>query len=189
MPIVGTGAGVVRLEDPRLLRGQATFIEDLELPRSLHVAFVRAEYPHARLRTIRVGDALAVDGVITAATAYDLGARPIPAVVPHPALRPCGQPILADGVVRYVGEPIAAVVAESRAATEDGVAAVSIEYEALQPVPNAEAAVEYSAPVLHRELGDNLAGSFEVRVGDPEAAFAAADRIVRGRFYVQRYTG
>ncbi|MBV9134623.1 MAG: xanthine dehydrogenase family protein molybdopterin-binding subunit, partial [Chloroflexi bacterium] len=105
MPLQGMGAAMRRLEDPRLLRGQATFIEDLELPRQLHVAFARGEYPHARLRTIRVADALQVAGVVSVATAYDLGARRIPAVVPHPALRPCGQPILADGAVRYVGEP------------------------------------------------------------------------------------
>jgi carbon-monoxide dehydrogenase large subunit len=189
MPIARIGAAVRRLEDPRLLRGQATFIEDLELPRQLHVAFVRAEYPHARLRTVGIADALAVDGVVTVASAYDLGAPTIPAVVSHPALRPCGQPMLADGVVRYVGEPIAAVLAETRAAAEDGAAAVAIDYEPLQPVPSAEAAVAFSAPVLHQTLGDNLAGTFEVRVGDPEGAFQSADRIVRGRFYVQRYTG
>src|SRR5579859_3074241 len=183
------GAAVRRLEDPRLLRGQATFVEDLELPRALHVAFVRSEYPHARVRAINIRDALRLDGVVTVASAYDLGATPIPAMVPHPALRPCGQPILADGVVRYVGEPIVAVVAETRAAALDAAESVQVEYEPLQPVPSAEAAVEFTAPTLHPQLGDNLAGSFSVRVGDPEAAFVEADRVVRGRFYVQRYTG
>jgi carbon-monoxide dehydrogenase large subunit len=189
MPIAGIGAAVRRLEDPRLLRGQATFIEDLELPRQLHVAFVRGEHPHARIRAIHVDDALGVQGVVTIAAGQDIGPLTIPASVPHPALRPCGQPILADGVVRYVGEPIAAVLAETRAAAEDGVGAVTIDYEPLPPVPSAEAAVELGAPVLHKHLGDNLAGGFDVRVGDPEGAFAAADRIVSGRFYVQRYTG
>src|SRR5690349_5962090 len=103
MPLVGTP--VRRLEDPRLLRGQANFLEDLELPRQLHLAFVRSEYPHARLRAVHLADARALDGVAGAFTAYELGARTIHAVVSHPALRPCRQPILADGVVRYVGEP------------------------------------------------------------------------------------
>src|SRR5690349_6656164 len=120
------GAAMRRLEDPRLLRGQATFIEDLELPRELHVAFVRSEYPHARLGSIRTEDALSIDGVVSIASACDLGARTIAAVVPHPALRPCGQPILADIVVRYVGEPILAMVGETRAAAEDGAAAVQV---------------------------------------------------------------
>ena len=189
MPVSGVGAALPRFEDPRLLRGQANFIEDLELPRQLHVAFVRSEYPHARLRAIRVGEARTVQGVADVISAYELGARTIHAVVGHPALRPCGQPTLADGVVRYVGEPIVAVLGETRAAAEDGAQTVEIDYEPLQPVPTAEAAVEFSAPVLHRQLGDNLAASFDVRVGNPEAAFAAADRVVRGRFYVQRYTG
>jgi carbon-monoxide dehydrogenase large subunit len=182
MPTAGIGAPLRRLEDPRLLRGQASFIEDLEFPRQLHVMFARSEYPHARLRRIDVGDALAF-------TAADLGARTIHAVVGHAALRPCAQPILADEVVRYVGEPIAAVLGETRAAAQDGVAGLTVDYEPLQVVPSAEAALGLGAPMLHPHLGDNLAGGFEVRVGDPDGAFAAADRIVRGRFYVQRYTG
>jgi carbon-monoxide dehydrogenase large subunit len=130
-----------------------------------------------------------VDGVAAVVTAYELGARTIHAVVPHAALRPCGQPILADGIARYVGEPIAAVAAETRSAAQDGAAEVTVDYEPLQPVPNAEAAVEFSAPLLHQHLEANLAGRFDVIVGDPDAAFAEAERIVRGRFYVQRYTG
>jgi aerobic carbon-monoxide dehydrogenase large subunit len=187
MPFVG--AAVRRFEDPRLLRGQAGFIEDLDLPRQLQVAFVRSEHPHARLASVDLQPARSVAGVAGAFASLDLGPRRIHATVTHPALRLCGQPILADGRVRYVGEPIAAVVAESRATAEDGVAAVVVDYEPLQSVPDARAAVEFSAPLLQPDLGDNLAGTFEVTVGDPDAAFAAADRIVKGRFYVQRYTG
>src|SRR5712691_3836576 len=110
MPLVG--APVRRLEDPRLLRGQATFIEDLELPRLLHVAFARSDFPHARLGHIELDAALAVRGVVAAFDGATLGTPRIPATVSHPALRPCAQPSLADGVVRYVGEPIALVVAE-----------------------------------------------------------------------------
>ena len=187
MPFVG--AALRRSEDARLLRGQATFLEDLELPRQLCVAFVRSEYPHARLTSVDLTKARDTEGVVDAVVAVDLGVRRIHATVTHPALRPCGQPILADEVVRYVGEPIAAIVAYSRASGEDGAAEVHVDYDPLQPVPDAQAAVEFSAPVLHAGLGDNLAGSFDVNVGDAEAAFAAADRIVRGRFYVQRHTG
>jgi carbon-monoxide dehydrogenase large subunit len=183
------GAALRRSEDPRLLRGQATFLEDLELPRQLHVAFVRSEHPHARLTSVDLTSARQVDGVVDAVAAQDLGVRRIHATVTHRALRPCGQPILADEVVRYVGEPIAAIVAHSRALAEDGAAEAVVDYDPLQPVPDAHAAVEFSAPVLHAELGDNLAGSFEINVGDAEAAFTAADRVVKGRFYVQRYTG
>src|SRR6266699_207120 len=149
MPLVGTA--VRRLEDPRLLRGQANFIEDLELPRQLHVAFVRSEYPHARLISVHLGAARFIDGVHSVVSSTELGARTIHAVVPHPALRPCAQPILADGTVRYVGEPIAAVLAETREAAWDGAEAVLVDYDPLQPVPGAEAALEFSAPLLHRQ--------------------------------------
>src|SRR6266851_7149340 len=187
MPFVG--ASVKRFEDSRLLRGEAGFIEDLELPRQLYVAFVRSVYPHARIRSVDLDAARSTDGVVEAVVGANLGNRRIRASVTHPALRPCGQPILADGVVRYVGEPIAAVVAESRPSAQDGAAWVLVDYDPLQPVPSAEAAIEFSAPLIHAQVPDNIAGDFEVKVGDPDAAFATADRIVRGRFYVQRYTG
>src|SRR5438874_421247 len=105
MPFVGSP--MRRLEDPRLVRGQAAFIEDHDLPRQLHVAFLRSEYPHARLMQVELADACATPGVVAAFTARDLGVRHIPPTVAHPALRPCAQPILADDVVRYVGEPVA----------------------------------------------------------------------------------
>src|SRR5712691_5485657 len=187
MPFVG--ASVKRFEDSRLLRGEAGFIEDLELPRQLYVAFVRSEYPHARITSVDLKAARSTQGVVEAVVGANLGNRRIHASVTHPALRPCGQPILADGVVRYVGEPIAAVIAETPAEAQDGAAAVVVDYEPLQPVPEAHAAVEFSAPLLHPELGNNVAGVINVKIGDPDTAFAAADRIVKGSFYVQRYTG
>src|ERR1700730_6698510 len=104
MPYVGSP--VRRFEDPRLPRGQATFIEDRELPRGLFVAFVRSQPPHARLLSVDLESALATRAVIAAFDGRVLGTSRIPATVGHPALRPCGQPMLADGVVRYVGEPI-----------------------------------------------------------------------------------
>ena len=107
-----------------------------------------------------------------------------------PALRPCGQPILADGIVRYVGEPIAAVLgrnARRRRGRRGG--GQSSTTSRCQPVPDAEAAVAVSAPLLHPHLGDNLAGHLRGPRRRPRRRFAAADRIVSGRFYVQRYTG
>ncbi|HEV7664026.1 MAG TPA: xanthine dehydrogenase family protein molybdopterin-binding subunit, partial [Chloroflexota bacterium] len=187
MPFVG--APVRRVEDARLLRGQGAFIEDLELPRQLHVAFVRSDFPHARLLGVDLTAALGIAGVVDAVTSEHIDTRTIHATVSHHALRPCGQPSLADGTVRYVGDPIAAVVAETRPLADDGAAAVAVDYDPLQPVPNALAAVEHSAPLLHSTLSNNLAGEFEVKVGDPDAAFREADRVISGRFYVQRYTG
>jgi aerobic carbon-monoxide dehydrogenase large subunit len=165
------------------------FIEDLELPRMLHVSFVRSQHPHARLSAISCEAGRTVPGVVAVLDGKTLSTARIQATVSHPALRPCSQPILADGVVRYVGEAIAVVAAETRAQADDGAAAIEVDYDPLDPVPNAEKAVDAGAPLLHPELGDNIAGSFSVRVGEPEKAFAEADRIVQGKFYVQRYTG
>ena len=187
-----TGQSVKRLEDPRLLQGQATFVDDLRLPGVRHVAFVRSIHPHARFR-VDATPARAVAGVVATFTAADLAGTPgfgeIPTVIPHPAQRPCGQTLLAKDKVRYVGEAIVAVVAESRYAAEDGAAAVVVDYEPLAPVPDAEHAVADGAAVLHEPLGDNLAATFTVTVGDAEAAFRAAEVVTRGRYYVHRHTG
>jgi len=183
------GASLKRLEDPRLLRGQATFVEDLRLPGLRHVAFVRSVHPHARFRvdasragTVSVGAALY--------TAADFpGVIAIPAVVPHEALRPCAQAPLARDRARYVGEPLAVVVAPTRYAAEDAAADVRVEYDVLEAVADADAALAPGAPLLHEGAPTNIAAEFTVRVGDADGAFAAAEIVTRGRYSVQRYTG
>src|SRR5262245_35434592 len=186
------GQPLKRLEDPRLLRGQATFLDDLRLPHLRHVAFVRSIHPHARF-WIDASAVTAVRGVVAVVTAADFAGqrefREIPTVIPHPALRPCGQLPLARDTVRYVGDAMAAVVADDRYAAEDGAAAVAVEYEPLDPVPDAERAIAAGAPVLHAPLGDNLAADFTVQVGDADAAFRGAEIVTRGRYYVHRHTG
>ncbi|MBM3221923.1 MAG: xanthine dehydrogenase family protein [Candidatus Rokubacteria bacterium] len=158
----------------------------------MHVALVRSMHPHARFR-VGAAPARAVDGVLSVVTATDFAAttgfQEIPTVIPHPALQPCGQLPLARDTVRYVGEPIVAVVAESRYAAEDGAAAVSVDYEPLDPVPDAQRAIEPDAPVLHEPLGDNVAAEFTVAAGDADAAFRDAEVVTRGRYYVHRHTG
>jgi len=187
-----SGQPLKRLEDPRLLRGQATFLDDLRLPEIRHVAFVRSIHPHARFH-VDVAAATAVTGVVAVVTALDFqGAREfraVPTVVPHAALRPCGQLPLARDKVRYVGEAMVAVVAESRYAAEDGATAVTVEYEPLDPVPDAPRATAPGAAVLHEPLGDNLAATFTVQVGDVDGAFRTAEVVTRGRYYVHRHTG
>src|SRR5262244_2219385 len=181
-----------RLEDSRLLRGEASFIEDVRLVGMLHVAFMRSIHGHARFR-VDASAALAAPAVIGVFTATDLdpgrAVPEIPTVVGHEALRSCRQPALAHAVVRFVGEPIAAVVAADRYAAEDAAAAVTVEYEPLVAVPDARAALAAGAAVLHEPLGDNIAADFTVRVGDAEAAFRSAEVITRGRYYVHRHTG
>jgi aerobic carbon-monoxide dehydrogenase large subunit len=154
------GQRVRRFEDPRLVAGQAAFLEDLRMPDLLHAAFVRSPYAHASLTSVptQAARSSSVAGVFTADD-FQLGTIPI--VIPHPALRPCAQPPLARDRVRFVGEPIAVVVATDRYAAEDGAAALAAELDLdpLPVVPGSEAALAPNAPILHEELGENLAGA------------------------------
>ncbi len=189
MPKKYSGRPLKRLEDPRLLRGQATFLDDLRVSGFRHVAFVRSIHPHARFR-VDTSAARAIPGVVGVFLAADFPqVNEIPVVIDHPALRPCRHPLLARDKVRYVGEPIAVVVAQSRYVAEDGADAVKVEYEPLQAVPDARAAGAAGAPLLHDHLGDNVAADFVVRVGDADAAFRSADVVTRATYYVHRYTG
>jgi aerobic carbon-monoxide dehydrogenase large subunit len=186
------GQPLKRLEDPRLLRGEGTFLDDLRLPGACHVAFVRSVHAHARIR-VETEAARAVPGTLGVFVADDVvaptGARDIPILIGHPALRPCRHPLLARGTVRYVGEPIAAVVAESRYAAEDAARAVTVRYEPLDAVADAEAALAPGAPVLHEHLGDNLLAEFVETIGEADGVFRDAPVVTRGRYYVHRHTG
>src|SRR5262249_20339749 len=113
----------------------------------------------------------------------------IPTVVSHPELRPCGQTPLATEKVRYVGEPMVAVVAEDRYAAEDGAAAVMVEDEPLDPGPNAQRATAPGAARLHEPLRDNLAAAVGVGGGAPDGALRSGEVVTRGRYYVHRHTG
>ena len=189
MPTRFAGQPLKRLEDPRLLRGQATFLDDLRLSGARDVAFVRSIHPHARFR-IDASAARAIAGVVGVFVGGDLHpAKEIPTVIDHPALRPCRHPLLADDKVRYVGQPIAAVVADNRYLAEDGAEGVKVQYDPLQAVPDARAAVAAGAALLHDGLQANIAADFTVRVGDADAAFRSADVTTRATYYVHRYTG
>lgn len=189
MPTPFVGRPLRRLEDPRLLRGRGTYLDDLRVPRLAHVAFVRSIHPHARFR-VDAAAARGADGVMGVFVAGDVptarGANDVPAVVAHPALRACQHPLLARDRVRYVGEAIAAIVATDRYAA---VGSVRVEYDPLPPVADAARAMAPDAPILHEDLGNNLAADFTDTVGDVDAAFRSADVVIRGRYCVQRYSG
>jgi len=126
------GKPLRRKEDGRFLRGQARYVDDLHLPGMLHLVVVRSPHAHARIREIRVEAARAVPGVVRVLTARDLegrlGAYGL-AGVEGTHVEPVPHPILAGDRVRYVGEPVAAVVAETRAAAEDAAGLVEVDYE------------------------------------------------------------
>ena len=191
MGVQAVGASVRRMEDPRLLRGEAAFVDDVRVPGLLHMAILRSPHAHARVLSVDVRAARQLAGVADAFCAADLGAgQPaIPALFSLEEFRPAPQYPLATDTVRFVGEPVAVVVAESRHVAEDALELIEVEYEPLDAVVDAHAAIQPGAPALHANAPDNVAARQVYETGDVEAAFAAADRVIRERLDMQRYTG
>ncbi len=189
------GQRIPRNEDPRLLTGEALFVDDVELPGMLHAAFVRSPYAHARIRSIDVSAALARPGVAAVYTAADLGDywRPGPLLVSPPPIERCRfhqrtQVPLARDKVRHLGEAVALVVADSRYLAEDAREEVVVDYEPLPAVVGLEAALEDGATRVHDDLEDNVAAHVIQEKGDWEAARAAAELVVARRFVYDRGT-
>ena len=194
------GASVRRKEDPRYLRGEGRFVDDIKLPGMLHVAFVRSPHAHARIAAIRTDVARRLPGVAHVFTFADLERwmKPLPlfgAIPPGLAARVAvtmkqpPQLALCRDEARHVGEIVAMVLARSRAVAEDGCELVEVDYEPLPALADAEAAARPDAPVLYPTWGDNIALSFKTGFGDVEAAFREADARVRERFVIPRYVG
>jgi len=186
-------ARIRRNEDARLLTGRARFVDDVRLPGTLHVAFVRSDYAHGRLIKVDVSAARQHPGVAAIYTFADLGdyGRPAPLLVPPPPIpglvfhsrthRP-----LASDKVRYVGEPIAMIVADSRYIAEDAVRDVVVEVEPIDAVVDLEAALVAGAPKVHEDLDSNAAARVLQRKGDYAAARAGADAVIGRRFTYDR---
>ncbi len=185
------GASVKRKEDPRLLTGRGCYVGDVALPRMLEAAVVRSQHAHAVLEHVECGRAKALPGVALVATASDLGdVPPIPIRLgPRPSLTPFLQYPLARRRLRYVGEPVALVVASDRYVAEDAADLVEVRGAAVPAVGSAERAVDPGAPLLHSDAASNIAARLEVAVGDPEAALEAAEIRLRRRLTIQRHTG
>jgi aerobic carbon-monoxide dehydrogenase large subunit len=194
------GASVRRREDPRLLRGEGCFVEDLNLAGQLQVAFLRSSHAHAAIRSVDPRAAQALPGVVAVFTFDNLRRwmRPMPTFGAPPAglaraidfsIRPTDQFPLAETRVRFVGEIVAMVVAESRGVAESGAELIAVEYEPLPALVNLVTASEPGASRLYPDWPDNAQLAFEHTIGDPAAALAAADVVVRERFDVQRYVG
>ena len=186
------GAPVQRLEDPQLLRGKGMFVDDIDLPEMLHAAVLRSTHAHARILGIDTSAAQALPGVHLVITAADLGdvLEPSPLLVPHHALtEPRTQLPLARDEVRYVGEAVAFVVADSRYIAEDALDLIDVEYEPLPVVHNFEIATRAVGPPVHADVPGNVAARLEQIVGDPDAMFASAPRVMRETFSVERGAG
>ncbi len=185
------GASLKRKEDPRLLTGRGCYVGDVSLPGMLHATMVRSPHAHACVRGIDASAARAMRGVALVATAADLGeVGMIPIRLgPKPSLIPFLQPPLAQHRARYMGEPVALVVACDRYVAEDAVDLVTVDYDVLPAVTTAEQAQGPDAPVLHQGPQGNLADRLEAMVGEPGRALTSAEVRVRQRFSVQRHSG
>jgi aerobic carbon-monoxide dehydrogenase large subunit len=182
------GARVRRNEDPRLLTGLGSYTDDKQVMRVLHAAFKRSDQSHARIRAIDCSAAREAPGVVAVFTAQDLSAGVRPLLATSRMANYYATPImpLALDKVRYVGEPVIGVVAESRYYAEDALELITIDYETLPAVVDPEEAAHMGAPLLHEEAGTNVLVSREFKRGDVDAALEAAPVRVKGRFRMRR---
>lgn len=185
------GTSPLRKEDERLLTGRGRFVEDLVFPGLLHAVFIRSPLAHARIVGLDRREALVSPGVVGVWAHSDLPemARGIPTAALGIAIKPADWFPLARDRVRYVGEAMAAVVGEGRYEVADAAALARVDLEPLPVVASIEASLEAETAPLFEHWGDNVAGSLERRVGDPEAALGSAPHVFRERFYIQRHTG
>ena len=184
------GERITRNEDPRLLTGRALFVDDVDLPGMLHVAFLRSSYAHAKIRGIDVSRARQHPGVAAVYTAQDLGDywKPGPLLVSPPPVKKllafnerCQVPLAKDKV-RHVGEPVVMVVAESRYIAEDALDDIVVDYEPLPVAAEMETALAPDAPRVHDDLDSNLAAHLIQEKGDVDAVWRDAAVVVHRRF-------
>ena len=181
------GQRVKRTEDPRLIKGLAHYVDDIRLPDTLHVAFVRSIYAHARINGVDAGEALKAPGVVAVFTGKDVSEKigPVPCASALPELKVPDHRVLATDKVYFVGHPIAAVVAADAYAARDAAELLMIDYEELPAVVNAEEAAQGGA-VIHEQFGSNVAYKLTAGEGDIVAALASADRRIKQRIINQR---
>lgn len=189
------GQRIRRNEDPRLLTGQALFVDDVHLPGMAHAAFLRSPYAHARIKSVDVTKARERQGVLAVYTEADLGEywQRGPLLVGMPPIERLTfnertQPALARGKVHHVGEPIAIVVAEDRYVAEDAVGDILVDYEPMPAVVDMEAALGPDSALVHEDLGSNVAAHVIQEKGDYQQARAGADVLIQRRLIYDRGT-
>ena len=188
------GKRVRRNEDPRLLTGQALFVDDVELPGMVHAAFLRSEYAHALLKGVDVSAALEREGVLAVFTAEDMGdawSPGPPLVVPPPTIEDVEfhtrtQVPLVKEKVRHAGEPIAIVIAETRYIAEDALDDIVVDLEPLEVVADIERALDADAPLVHDDLESNLAAHLSQEKGNYAVVREQADKVIQRRIVITR---
>ena len=181
------GARTPRVEDPRLVTGRGLYVDDIRIPGILHAAFVRSNIAHGRIRSVDVSAARGAPGVLMVASARELDGLVgmLQPLGPVEFLAPA-HPVLADDKVRCTGEPLAIVVAESRALAEDACELVDVDIEPLPAVVSIDDALDPSSALLFEELGTNIVYQRSDTYGDVDAAFAEAHVVVSETFTQER---
>src|ERR687892_696094 len=173
------GASIRRVEDPILVTGKGCYVDDVELPGLLHMAFLRTPYPHAKITSINTSAAKAMAGVAAVVTGTDIEHLNIPAAPMVAGQKIPPHPVLARGAVHEAGVAVAAVVAQSRAIAQDAANAIEVEYDPLPAVTDAEKALEPGVPLAREELDSNVCYVATKKGGDVDRAFAEAEHICR----------
>src|ERR1044072_6414796 len=186
MPYIGSR--VKRKEDLRLLRGIGKYVGDIHRPGMAHAAILRSTHAHARIVKIDASAAVKLPGVVGVLTAT---ATPKLKTIPMrtgviPGLERSQQTPIATTKVRYVGDPVAVVIAENRYIAEDALELVEVEYASLGAVTDSRASMQPGAPQLHEATPNNIAANFQVNVGDIDGAFRESDLILEEEFSTQR---
>jgi len=180
------GQPITRVEDGRLLTGRGRFVDDLAFRDAYHAAILRSPHPHARILGIDASASLGAPGVVGVITGADVLARTRPFMVGVAA--PVRYFCLAVDKVRFVGEPVAVVVARDRYVAEDALELIRVEYQPLPAVVDPTDALQPDAPILHEEIGSNMACARRMVYGDPDRAFREADVVVVERFRFPKYS-
>src|SRR5262247_1464155 len=175
------GQAMKRKEDPRLVSGTSTYVDDVVLPGMLHMAVTRSIHAHARIRRVDTSKAQSLPGVVAVVTGEEVAAHcgPIPCVAAIPDMKNAQRQLLAVGKVRFVGEPVAAVVAENKYIARDAADLIEVDYEPLPAVVDPEKAMDPSSPRLYDEFSDNIGYRFSFESGNTEEAFQKADVTVK----------
>jgi carbon-monoxide dehydrogenase large subunit len=183
-PLVGSR--IKRREDPRMIMGRGTYVDDVQLPRMTYAAMLRSPYAHARIRSINVDKAKALPGVVAVLTGDDLQGQNVPCGWTLPDMKVAPHPALAIGKVRYTGDAVAVLVAEERYLARDALDLIEVDYEPLPVVVDAEKAIQAGAPQLHDEVPNNTTFVWKVAGGDIDQAFREAEVVVKQRIVNQR---
>jgi carbon-monoxide dehydrogenase large subunit len=184
------GRAMKRVEDPRLIQGIATYVDDLKLHGILYAEFVRSPHAHAKIVSISVDKAKELPGVVGVFTGADLNDKvgTVPCASPPADGKSPAHSVLAGARAYFVGHPVAVVVAETRAVARDALDLVEVDYEPLPAVTDPEKALEKGSPLAHPELGTNVAFTWSLPAGDIDGAFKEADKVLKLRILHPRLT-